>query len=179
MIVFRTARTQLGCLTTLMGFFAVKSVTRGLSEDSRVRAGLNFLSGVFYASYAFRFGSRGLRDAGLVVGREGLQDFVGLPPAGFLPWDKIASVEILAFPLGAVVRKYLGVRLASADPREGGRRRSRFEPEQFTTYAILIPEYALEDRVEEVHEMIQIYLEEPSERDHLESLAVAPGKPLW
>jgi hypothetical protein len=179
MIIFHTHRIQVATLGLLNGLFGLSGVAGAFRDQSRLRKASGALGGLYFLYQGCGFLRLAFRSEALVLGREGILDRVGLPPAGYLPWEHIAAAEVLTLPLGLLVRKYVAIRLDSADPEKGGRTRPAFEPPMLKAYAALIPEYALEERVEEVVETLNLYIEDAEERDELQSLLHAPGKPAW
>jgi hypothetical protein len=179
MIIFRTHRTQLALLG---GASAILSLS-GLLSLAKKDAGFRRYSGALGASYflyhAARLARLAWKPEALILGKEGLLDRAGSPPAGFLPWEHITGAEVLTLPVGPVARKFVGIRLDSADPLKGGRSRPMLEPPLLQGYAALVPEYTLEERVEDIVETLNLYIEDAEERDELESLLYAPGKPSW
>jgi hypothetical protein len=179
MILIRTHRLQLAALGGASALLALSGALSVYRETSRLRRMSSGLGASYFAFHALRFARLALSPAALVLGKEGVVDRVGSPPAGFLPWDEIASAEVVVIPLGFLARKFVGIRLVSADPMIGGRSRSAFEPPLFQAYAALVPEYVLEDRVEEVVETLNTYIQDAEERQELQSLLYAPGRIAW
>lgn len=179
MIIFSTHRVQLAILGGISGLFGLSGLWTAGRKDAGFRRYTSGLSASYFFYHSLRFLQQAWGNGALVLGKEGLLDRVGAPPAGFLPWDHITSVEVLSIPLGPLVRKFVAIRIDSTDPMKGGRPRPWLEPPLLQGYAALVPEYIMEDRVEEIVETIRLYLEDPEEREELESLLYAPGKPSW
>lgn len=179
MIVIRTHRAQLAAFGGVSALFALSGALTVYRDPSRLRRITSGLGASYFTLHALRFARMALNPAAMVLGKEGVVDRVGSPPAGFLPWEEISAAEVVAIPLGFFVRKFVGIRLNSADPSKGGRSRSVLEPPQFQAYAALVPEYVLEERVEEVVETLNTYIQDEEERLELQSLLYAPGKIDW
>jgi hypothetical protein len=179
MIIFHTHKVQLAVLGGTSGLFALSGILTSRQKDAGFRRYTSLMGASYFLYHALRMIRMAWSPAALILGKEGILDRVGTPPAGFLPWDHIASVEVLTLPLGPLARKFVAIRLDSADPSKGGRSRPFLEPPLLQGYASLVPEYTLEERVEEIVETIKLYLEDPEEREELESLLYAPGKPNW
>lgn len=179
MIIFRTHRLQVAALGGAHGLLALNGIVGCFRDISRVRRVFAGMGAAYFVYQAAGFLRTASRKEALILGREGVLDRVGLPPAGFLPWEHIAAVQVLQLPVGPLLRKYVALQLDSTDALEVGRRRSALEPEILRGYAALIPEYAFEDRVEEVVETLNLYIEDAEERAELKSLLHAPGRPAW
>ncbi len=189
MVVFPTHRRQLLTLAAGTGMVGLLGFLSGRRHLTGLRRAWNLMGCGCFAFHAGRLAGLAMRPAALVLGREGILDCAGAPPAGFLPWDLLAPAEAVVLPLGPILRKYVGLRLRGVPGATGvageggeavlGRRRSAFEPPHFSTFAALIPEYVLLDRVEVVVQTVNDYLDDPEEREELGSLAGSPAKALW
>lgn len=179
MIVLETHRPQLLTMSAMSTAFGAAGLLVVRKDVSRLRKGWNALCASYFLLHGARLAALAMRPAALILGREGILDKVGSPPAGFLPWDRLLPAETVQVPLGLLIRKFVGVRVAGADGIEEGRWRSPLEPPLLREYALLIPEYTLEERVEEVVDIMNQFIEDASERRALESLSGAPGKALW
>lgn len=178
-IVFHTHRSQLLTLAGLSGLMGVSGL-RARSEDlGRVRKVWNLMGCSYFFFHSLRLARLALRPSAVVLGREGILDQVGNPPAGFVPWDLMRKAEVVPIPLGPLIRKFVGIQLEGPEPHTLGRFRSPLEPPLLLDHGVLIPEYVLEDRVEEIVETMNLYIEDPDERGELGSLAGAPGKAVW
>ncbi len=178
-IIFRTHRPQIAAFGTLTGLFGIRGFLQAVKDPSRLRQISGALGGSYFFAQTLYFAKRVFKKEAICLGKEGLMDQVGSPPAGFIPWEKIAKAEVVAVPLGFLVRKFVGIRLQSVDDRTVGRARPTLEPPMLEEFAMLVPEFTLEERVEDVVETINFYLEDQDERDELSSLLLATGSANW
>lgn len=179
MIVFHTHRVQLAVLGGVSGLFALSGLLTARQKDIGFRRYTSLMGSSYFLYHAARLARLAWSPEALILGHEGVLDRAGSPPAGFLPWKHITSAEVLTLPVGPLARKFVGIRLDSADPEKGGRSRPFHEPPLLQGFAALVPEYTLEERVEEIVETLNLYIEDPEEREELGSLLYAPGKPSW
>ena len=179
MIIFRTHRPQIAAFGTVTGLFGVRGLLQAIRDPSRLRQISGALGGSYFFAQTLYFAKRVFHKDAIRLGKEGLMDHVGNPPAGFIPWEKISKAEVVAVPLGLFIRKFVGIRLQSVDDRSVGRARPTLEPPMLEEFAMLVPEFTLEERVEDVVETINFYLEDKDEQAELSSLLLSPESSNW
>jgi len=160
MIVVHTHRPQLLTMAAFSTLFGAVGMFAVGKDASRLRRGWNSICAGYFLLHGARLAGLAMRPAALVLGKEGILDRAGSPPGGFLPWDQLLPAECVQIPLGLLIRKFVGIRLISADGTQGGRWRSPFEPPLLKEFAVLVPEYILEERVEEVVDLLNQLIED-------------------
>lgn len=179
MVTIPVHRLQILAFAGVSAFLGGSMIVTGRAEGGRLRRWFSYASGGYFLASALELAKVAWFKDAVILGKEGLIDRAGTPPAGFIPWSAIAAVETVTVPVGLLARKFVGIRLALPDPTTGGRRRHWLEPPLLSVYGALIPELVLEPRVEEAVDVIRTYFEDQEERAELGSLVEARAGGLW